>query len=99
MAINDRGDVVGFVGMTVTSTQIVCERFSGQRKGGFATAADIGRRFQRISRINNNGQIVGISCAEGGVACKPVLWLTVCRSISIRSQAANPGADHRAGHQ
>jgi len=92
MAINDRGDVVGFVGIDGDIDANRLRAFQWTRKDGFRYLPPIsGDVFSEALGINNNGQIVGISCAEGGVACKPVLWLDGL-PININSLASGyPG--------
>ena len=76
MAINDRGDVVGFVGVDGDIDANRLRAFQWTKKGGFRYLPPLsGDGFSEALGINNDGQIVGISCAEGGVGCKPVLWL------------------------
>jgi uncharacterized membrane protein len=89
MAINDRGDVVGFVGIDGDIDANRLRAFQWTRKDGFRYLPPLsGDVFSEALGINNSGQIVGISCAEGGVACKPVLWLNGS-PININSLATN----------
>jgi len=75
MAINDRGDVVGFVGINGDLDGNLLRAFMWTEKGGFSYLPPLaGDVFSEALGINNKGQVVGISCAAGGVACKPVLW-------------------------
>ncbi len=75
MAINNRGDVVGFVGIDGDLDGNKLRAFVWTRRGGFRYLRPLpGDVYSEARGINNRGQIVGISCAEGAVACKPVLW-------------------------
>lgn len=76
MAINDRGDVVGFVGIDGDIDANRLRAFIWTKKSGFKYLPPLtGDVFSEALGINNSGQVVGISCAFGGVSCKPVLWL------------------------
>jgi uncharacterized membrane protein len=75
MAINDRGDVVGFVGVEGDVDGNLLRAFLWTKRGGFSYLPPLtGDVFSEALGINNQRQIVGISCAAGGASCKPVLW-------------------------
>lgn len=75
MAINDRGDVVGFVGIDGDIDANLLRAFIWTKRGGFQYLRPLaGDPFSEALGINNNGQVVGISCAFGGAPCRAVLW-------------------------
>jgi probable HAF family extracellular repeat protein len=77
MAINDRGDVVGFVGTDNDIDGNKLRAFIWTRKAGFRYLQPLplaGHIYSEARGINNKGQIVGVSCLEAAVACKPVIW-------------------------
>ena len=75
MAINDNGDVVGFVGRDNDIDGNLLRAFLWNKKDGFRYLAPLpGDVYSEARGINNKGQIVGVSCQEGAVACKPVIW-------------------------
>jgi probable HAF family extracellular repeat protein len=75
MAINQRGDIVGFVGKDGDIDANELRAFLWTKKGGFQYLPPLaGDPFSEALGINNNGQIVGISCLFGGAPCRPVLW-------------------------
>jgi uncharacterized membrane protein len=76
MAINDNGDVVGFVGVDGDIDANLLRAFLWTKKEGFSYLPPLtGDGFSEALGINNKGQVVGISCAVGGVGCKAVMWL------------------------
>ncbi len=77
MAINDRGQVVGFVGTDDDIDGNKLRAFFWSRRTGFRYLRPLalpGHIYSEARGINNRGQIVGISCLEGAAACKPVIW-------------------------
>lgn len=91
MAINDNGDVVGFVGIDGDIDANRLRAFLWTKKDGFRYLSPLnGDVFSEALGINNKGQAVGISCAFGGVACKPVLWMNA-NPININSLASGYG--------
>lgn len=75
MAINDRGDVVGFVGKDGDIEANELRAFFWTKKAGFRYLPPLtGDPFSEALGINNKGQIVGISCSFGGAPCRPVIW-------------------------
>lgn len=75
MAINDRGDVVGFVGMDGDVDGNKLRAFFWSQSKGFRYLQPLaGDVYSEGRGINNKGQIVGVSCTEGAVVCRPVIW-------------------------
>jgi probable HAF family extracellular repeat protein len=75
MAINNRGDVVGFVGIDGDVNANLLRAFRWTKQGGFQYLLPLdGDPFSEALGINNRGQVVGISCAFGGAPCIAVLW-------------------------
>ena len=75
MAINNRGEVVGFVGTDNDPDGNKLRAFYWSRNRGFRYLAPLpGDVYTEARGINNGGQIVGVSCAEAAAACRPVIW-------------------------
>jgi uncharacterized membrane protein len=93
MAINRKGDVVGFVGTEGDFDANLLRAFIWTRHGGFRYLQPLeGDPFSQALGINNRGQAVGISCAFGGAPCKAVLWeRNSTRAIDLNSRV--PGYD------
>jgi len=74
MAINARGDVVGFAGEPGDDEGNILHAFLWTRRGGIkALGALPGDVFSEALGINAQGQVVGTSCDAAG-ACRAFLW-------------------------
>lgn len=75
MAINQKGDVVGFIGTENDFDANKLRAFIWTKQRGFKLLRPLPDDVYSEARgINSRGQVVGISCAEGAVNCRPVLW-------------------------
>jgi probable HAF family extracellular repeat protein len=76
MAINDRGEVVGFVGRDNDPDGNQLRAFYWSRRKGFRYLTPLPgyEGYSEARGLNNRGQIVGISCTEGAAVCRPVIW-------------------------
>ena len=74
MAINQRGDVVGFAGEPGDDDGNVLHAFLWTRHDGMQALGTLpGHVSSEAHAINERGQIVGTSCDAAG-ACRAVLW-------------------------
>lgn len=93
MAINDRGDVVGFVGTDNDPDGNRLRAFFWSRSRGFLYLRPLpGDGYSEARGINNRGQIVGVSCTEGAAVCRPVIWQTDS-SPAVNLDTLAPGYD------
>ena len=79
MAINQRGDVVGFVAQPGDDPDNPRLRaFLWTKKGGFRNLGTLGPQhdYSEAHAINAAGQVVGVSCVSGSqpLTCRAFLW-------------------------
>jgi probable HAF family extracellular repeat protein len=88
MAINERGDVVGFSNPPDGNDAAdSVHAFLWTREGGMQDLGKLtGDDFSQALSINNRGQVVGVSC---GLVCRAVLWQN--GDITILKSLAEPG--------
>lgn len=94
MAINNRGDVVGFVGRDGDVDGNQLRAFFWSKRKGFRYLQPLPgfEGYSEARGINNRGQIVGISCTVGAAACRAVLWRNY-RSPAVDLDTLAPGYD------
>jgi probable HAF family extracellular repeat protein len=75
MAINQRGDVVGFAGQPGDFEGNRVRAFFWSKSEGIKSLGTLpGHVYSQANAINNNGQIVGFSCDAAFLDCRAVLW-------------------------
>lgn len=76
MAINNRGEVVGFVGRDNDPDGNQFRAFYWSKRLGFRYLKPLPGYdgYSEARGLNDRGQIVGISCTVAAAACRPVLW-------------------------
>ena len=79
MAINERGDIVGFVGTDPNDLDgNFLHAFIWTRQGGFQEIAPLplpGHVYAQANGINSRGQVVGYSCTLNfGAECRAFYW-------------------------
>jgi probable HAF family extracellular repeat protein len=74
MAINQRGDIVGFANITL-GAGFNAHGFLWTREGGFRPLRPLpGDALAQALGINEKRQVVGVSCTAGFASCRAVLW-------------------------
>lgn len=76
MAMNERGNVVGFSNISASDGGTFnAHAFLWTRRGGIRDLGTLsGDVYSQALGVNERRQVVGVSCAEGFASCRAFLW-------------------------